>query len=100
MNYELTRLLQGEKMPTYEYECDKCKKHFDLFHSMMDTKIQKCPKCGGKTHRLISSGSGIIFKGTGFYDTDYKIKSGSDSSPKPSCVADCKNCPSKKSKSG
>ena len=81
-------------MPTYEYECDKCKKHFDLFHSMTDTKVQKCPKCGGKTHRLISAGTGVIFKGTGFYETDYKKKSGSDSSPKPSCPSDCKHCPS------
>jgi putative FmdB family regulatory protein len=90
-------------MPTYEYECDKCKRHFDLFHSMTDTRIQKCPKCGGKTHRLISGGTGVIFKGTGFYDTDYRKKSGSDSSPKPSCPSDCKHCPSnpstKKSKS-
>jgi len=84
-------------MPTYEYECDKCKKHFDIFHGMTDTKIQKCPKCGGKTHRLISPGSGVIFKGTGFYDTDYKKKSGSDSSPKPSCPSSCKDCPSNSS---
>ena len=84
-------------MPTYEYECDKCKKHFDLFHSMTETKIQKCPKCGGKTHRLIGGGSGVIFKGTGFYDTDYKKKSGSDSSPKPSCPSSCKDCPSNSS---
>lgn len=83
-------------MPTYEYECGKCKKHFDIFHSMTDKKTYKCPECGGKAHRLISSGSGIIFKGTGFYETDYKKKSGSDSSPRPSCSSGCKHCPSKK----
>ena len=66
---------------------------------MTDTKVQKCPKCGGNTHRLIGVGSGIIFKGTGFYETDYKRKSGKDSSPEPSCPSECKNCPSKKSKS-
>jgi putative FmdB family regulatory protein len=82
-------------MPTYEYECGKCKKHFDIFHGMTDTKTQKCPKCGGKAHRLISSGSGIIFKGTGFYETDYKRKSGKNSGHKSSCSSGCKNCPSK-----
>ena len=83
-------------MPTYEYECDKCKVHFDIFHSMKDTKKHKCPKCGGKAHKLIGAGTGVIFKGTGFYETDYKKKSGFDSSPKPSCPSDCKNCPQKK----
>ena len=63
-------------MPTYEYECDKCRKHFDMFQNMKDDSIKKCPGCGGKVHRLIGSGSGIIFKGSGFYETDYKKKKG------------------------
>ena len=75
-------------MPTYEYECDKCKKHFDLFQSMQAEVVKKCPKCGGKIHRLIGSGSGIIFKGSGFYDTDYKKKKGQKSD---------KGCPGAKS---
>ena len=61
-------------MPTYEHECEKCGKRFDVFQKMTDEPIKVCPKCGGKTVRLIGSGSGIIFKGTGFYATDYKKK--------------------------
>lgn len=86
-------------MPTYEYECDKCKKRFDIFQSMKADPVKKCPECGGKFHRLIGGGSGIIFKGTGFYETDYKKKSGPDSSAGTSCPSNCKHCPSKKSKS-
>lgn len=78
-------------MPTYEYECEKCKKVFDLFQSIKDEPIKKCPKCGGKVHRLIGGGSGIIFKGSGFYETDYKKKGHTHSSA-------CKHCPSGKDK--
>ena len=89
-------------MPTYEYECDKCKKHFDIFQSMADDPIKKCPKCGGKFHRLIGGGSGIIFKGSGFYETDYKKKTGSKDKSNLSCHSHsdaCKHCPSNKGKS-
>ena len=61
-------------MPTYEYKCLDCKKHFDLFQSMTEAPKRKCPTCGGKVQRLIGSGAGIIFKGSGFYETDYKRK--------------------------
>ena len=62
-------------MPTYEYECDACGHSFELLQSMSDKKLKKCPECGKfKLHRLIGSGSGIIFKGTGFYETDFKTK--------------------------
>lgn len=71
-------------MPTYEYECNKCKHKFDYFQSMKDEPLKKCPECGGKVERLMGRGSGIIFKGSGFYETDYKKKC-SDSS--------CKGCP-------
>lgn len=77
-------------MPTYEYECDKCKKRFDMFQSMKAEPIKKCPECGGKVHRLIGGGSGIIFKGTGFYETDYKRKNTREGS--------CKHCPAHKDK--
>jgi putative FmdB family regulatory protein len=63
-------------MPTYEYECAKCGKHFDLFQSIKAEPIRRCPKCKGKVKRLIGIGAGIIFKGSGFYETDYKRKSG------------------------
>ena len=72
-------------MPTYQYECAACGHGFEFLQSMMDKKLKKCPKCGKlKLHRLIGAGSGIIFKGTGFYETDYKRKEvpKSESSPK------------------
>lgn len=60
-------------MPTYEYECDSCDHVMEVFQSMTDKKLRKCPKCGKhKLQRLIGSGSGVIFKGSGFYETDYK----------------------------
>ncbi|TGM61880.1 FmdB family zinc ribbon protein [Leptospira adleri] len=68
-------------MPTYDYKCKACGKTFEEFHSMKDDPIRDCPLCGkkGEVERMISNGSGIIFKGTGFYVTDYK-KSGSGES--------------------
>jgi putative FmdB family regulatory protein len=59
-------------MPTYEYECEVCHHHFEEFQKITDKPIRKCPKCGKKTKRLISRGGGFIFKGSGFYITDYK----------------------------
>ena len=67
-------------MPTYEYHCEKCKKDFELFQSMKDDPIATCPKdrCRqktwgkGKVRRLLGSGAGLIFKGSGFYTTDYR----------------------------
>jgi len=64
-------------MPTYEYACPKCGRHFDLFQSMRDDPIKRCPKCGKLgVKRLVGGGAGLIFKGTGFYITDYKKKRG------------------------
>jgi putative FmdB family regulatory protein len=79
-------------MPTYEYLCDKCKKSFDLLQSIKADPIKKCPECGGKVHRLIGGGSGIIFKGSGFYETDYKKKKNHSHSDS------CKHCPANKDK--
>ena len=60
-------------MPTYQYECDACNHSFEILQTMLDKRFKKCPECGKNTlHRLIGSGSGIIFKGSGFYETDYK----------------------------
>lgn len=62
-------------MPTYDYECDGCGFTFEQFQSMTDKKLKKCPKCKKlKLYRLIGSGGGVIFKGTGFYETDFKTK--------------------------
>ena len=63
-------------MPTYDYECDACKHAFEEFQSMMDKPLKKCPKCGkSKLRRLIGTGAAIIFKGSGFYQTDYRSES-------------------------
>ena len=59
-------------MPTYEYRCFKCKKTFDQLQKMSDAPLKKCVHCGGKVERLIGAGAGLIFKGSGFYQTDYK----------------------------
>jgi len=58
-------------MPTYEYKCQICGYMFEKFQSMKDKPVTKCPKCNGKVQRLISGGAGVIFKGSGFYATDY-----------------------------
>lgn len=63
------------KVPTYQYQCEMCNHSFEILQSMMDKKLKKCPECGKPSlTRLIGSGSGIIFKGNGFYATDYKKK--------------------------
>ncbi len=59
-------------MPTYEYECTKCGHLFEVFQSITAEPVKKCPKCKGKVRKLISPGIGLIFKGSGFYITDYK----------------------------
>jgi putative FmdB family regulatory protein len=60
-------------MPTYEYRCKKCGKVFEIFHSI-SSSVKNCPRCGGELERLITPNAGIIFKGSGFYHTDYKKK--------------------------
>jgi putative FmdB family regulatory protein len=64
-------------MPTYEYKCDKCGYVFEEFQSMSDEHLTACPKCEGHVQRLIGPGAGLIFKGSGFYLTDYKKSSSS-----------------------
>ncbi|MFW6151744.1 MAG: FmdB family zinc ribbon protein [Verrucomicrobiota bacterium] len=61
-------------MPTYEYECSKCGHTFERFQNMSDEPLKRCPKCRCKVRRLLGVGAGIIFKGSGFYETDYKRK--------------------------
>ncbi len=60
-------------MPTYEYVCKKCEHEFEMFQSITASPIRKCPHCSKLgVKRLIGTGSGIIFKGSGFYETDYR----------------------------
>ena len=78
-------LAQGRKrgirrpptMPNYDYECQKCGKRFEVFQSMNDAKLTDCPEesCDGTVKRLLGTGGGIIFKGSGFYQTDYRSSS-------------------------
>jgi putative FmdB family regulatory protein len=72
-------------MPTYEYQCTDCGFKFEQFQSIADAPLEECPSCNGKLERLISGGAGLIFKGSGFYITDYKqnnVKQNSDTTPK------------------
>ena len=69
-------------MPTYVYECQKCGYQFEEFQSITDPPKQRCKECQSKVKRLIMPGGGLIFKGTGFYETDYKRKTPPESSSK------------------
>ncbi|NOZ60582.1 MAG: zinc ribbon domain-containing protein [Calditrichaeota bacterium] len=62
-------------MPTYDYICDDCGYHFEEFQSITAEPLTKCPKCQGHVRRLIGAGNGFIFKGSGFYVTDYRRNS-------------------------
>src|SRR5438552_4338834 len=63
-------------MPTYEYHCDACEHNFDEFQSMSDKPLKKCPACGKrKLRRLFGTGAAVLFKGSGFYETDYRSDS-------------------------
>lgn len=63
-------------MPTYEYRCNACEHEFEEFQSMSAKPLKKCPECGKlKLERLIGIGAGVIFKGSGFYETDYRSDS-------------------------
>ncbi len=63
-------------MPTYDYECDACDHAFELFQQMSDPVKKKCPKCGKlKLRRLFGTGAAVVFKGSGFYETDYRSDS-------------------------
>ena len=86
-------------MPTYEYECSSCKEHFETFQGITAPPLSACPKCSGKVNRLIGKGAGIIFKGPGFYATDYKKGNNSEAS-EPCQLSKkseaCKSCPMEK----
>ena len=79
-------------MPTYDYKCDACHHAWEEFHSMSAGPTKKCPTCGKKkARRLIGAGGGVIFKGSGFYQTDYRsdsYKKASDADKAPSTSSD------------
>ena len=63
-------------MPTYEYQCDACEHNFDEFQSITEQPLKKCPKCGKqKLRRVFGTGAAVLFKGSGFYQTDYRSES-------------------------
>lgn len=59
-------------MPTYEYQCQRCRRRQEVFQSIVAKPLTRCPACSGRLKRLIGSGSGFLFKGSGFYITDYR----------------------------
>ncbi len=84
-------------MPTYDYHCLACEHAFELMHSMSEAPRRKCPKCGkNQLERRIGTGAGIVFKGSGFYLTDYRSKSyqegaKADAEPKPAAAEPSKS---------
>jgi len=70
-------------MPTYDYKCEACGNQFERFQSITSAPIKKCPSCGkNKVRRLIGPGAGLIFKGSGFYITDYRSEGYKDAAKK------------------
>lgn len=86
-------------MPTYEYKCERCNKVFERFQNITAKPITNCPYCKAKVRRLFGSGSGIIFKGSGFYTTDYRSESYKkrEKEEKGCQSPKCDSCPVKKS---
>ncbi len=62
-------------MPTYEYRCLECRHEFEKFQRMSDEPVAECPECGARAERRLSGGAGLLFKGSGFYITDYRSDS-------------------------
>jgi putative FmdB family regulatory protein len=84
-------------MPTYEYECKSCGHTFEVFQSIKDEALRDCPECGKEIRRLINGGTGVIFKGAGFYVTDKSKAKPETAKPKTGEgkgeAAACASCP-------
>ncbi len=78
-------------MPTYEYICNECGFKFDEFQSINEPPLEVCPRCNGKVKRLIGHGGGLLFRGSGFYATDYKGIGKSESGKKEGLEEKLKN---------
>ena len=87
-------------MPTYEYKCSNCGEIFEFFQKMSDDPVRECPVCGGDLQRVISGGIGVIFKGSGFYTTDYKNSSSNFSGKKDEKKPDSVSSETSKKESG
>lgn len=85
-------------MPTYEYECTKCGHHFEKFQSITARRTRTCPECKGRVKRLLGTGAGIIFKGSGFYETDYRSSSYKEAAKKEKASAGSSESKSTKGK--
>jgi putative FmdB family regulatory protein len=84
-------------MPTYEYVCNECEHQFEYFQSMNDNVLKDCPECKkSELKRLIGSGAGIIFKGSGFYCTDYRSDSYNSAKKQENSAKSSSNKSSKK----
>ncbi len=84
-------------MPTYDYKCNACSHTFEYFQTMNDAPLEICPQCEGNVRRLVSGGSGLIFKGSGFYLTDYAKKDSSNSKTEAKPKKEAKKKPVKES---
>lgn len=71
-------------MPTYHYQCRKCSVVHEIFHGINEPPRTKCPDCGGRLDRLVGGGAGVILKGSGFHNTDYRSKGWHESAKKES----------------
>lgn len=91
-------------MPTYDYECDACEHTFEVFQTITSAPKRKCPKCGKmKLRRLFGTGAAVVFKGSGFYQTDYRsdsYKKAAEADKKASSGGDSKGKKSDKKKGG
>ena len=84
-------------MPTYDYKCLACDVRFEKFQGITAPALEACPECGGKVKRLIGAGAGLIFKGSGFYITDYRSEGYKESAKKDKKESSDKNAASDKS---
>ena len=86
-------------MPTYEYECTNCGHRFERFQSMKDEPLKRCPECRHKIRRVLHGGAGFLFKGSGFYITDYRSENYKKRAKEEKQAASKKSDPPAKKKS-